>query len=330
MEKKLCCFIVPYFGKLPNYFELFLKTCSTNKNFNWLIFTDDESDYVLPKNVKIERMAFENLKQLIQSKFDFNISLERPYKLCDYKPAYGYIFDEYLKNYKFWGHCDLDILLGDLDNILNEKFIEKYDKIFCLGHMILYKNNEVNNTLFMSKLNNKFLYKESFSTDKITIFDEIYKNKTNINEIFKSNNRIVFEDDFSFNVKILPTKFIRTKYDFNLNDFINEKYKSAVYLWENGKIVRFIKNNNEIIKEEFLYIHLQERKMSFDKNSLNSKYIQILPNKFLGVNYSIKSIKDFTKFKKKIVCFHYFQYHYKWQKRKWIKIIRSLKCKILK
>lgn len=326
MKKKLCCFIVPYFGKLPNYFEIFLRTCSTNKNFNWLIFTDDEREFDLPENVVIEHMTFENLKRLFQSKFDFDISLERPYKLCDYKPAYGYIFEKYLKNYKFWGHCDLDILLGDLDNILNEKFIEKYDKIFCLGHMILYKNNVANNTLFMSKLNDNLLYKESFSSSKITIFDEVYKNTTNINEIFKYYKRKILEDDFSFNVKILPTKFIRTKYDFTKKDFINEKYKKAVYLWENGKIVRYTKDNSEIKKEEFLYIHLQERKMCFDNKSLSSKNIQILPNRFIGVNYSIKNIKDFGKFKKNIICFHYFQYHYKWQKRKWTRIIRSLKC----
>ena len=43
--------ITMYFGKLPNYFSLFLKSCEKNKDFNWLIFTDDNTNYNYPKNV---------------------------------------------------------------------------------------------------------------------------------------------------------------------------------------------------------------------------------------------------------------------------------------
>lgn len=93
---KKCCFIIPYFGKLPNYFPLFLKTCQYNTNFDWLVFTDDGTEYDYPQNVQRVEMTFSELKQKIQSKFDFPISLSTPYKLCDYKPAYGYIFEEYL------------------------------------------------------------------------------------------------------------------------------------------------------------------------------------------------------------------------------------------
>ena len=42
------------------------------------------------------------------------VTLDRPYKLCDFKPAYGFIFGEYLKEYDYWGHCDIDIVWGDL------------------------------------------------------------------------------------------------------------------------------------------------------------------------------------------------------------------------
>ena len=37
-------------------------------------------------------MTFESLRNRIQKLYDFKISLEKPYKLCDYKPAYGEIF----------------------------------------------------------------------------------------------------------------------------------------------------------------------------------------------------------------------------------------------
>ena len=47
---KKCCFIIPYYGKLPNYFNVFLKTCEKNIDYNWLIFTDDTDKYNLPPN----------------------------------------------------------------------------------------------------------------------------------------------------------------------------------------------------------------------------------------------------------------------------------------
>ena len=30
--------VVPYFGTLPNYFQLFLDTCAYNPEFDWLIW----------------------------------------------------------------------------------------------------------------------------------------------------------------------------------------------------------------------------------------------------------------------------------------------------
>lgn len=51
MKKYTSCFVIPYFGKLPSNIEIFLKTCEYNKNFNWLLFTDDKTKYQYPNNV---------------------------------------------------------------------------------------------------------------------------------------------------------------------------------------------------------------------------------------------------------------------------------------
>lgn len=128
MIKKKCCFIVPYFGKLPKEFPVFLKTCANNTEFDWLIFTDDYSKFNYPQNVTPKYISFKDLREMIKNKFEFEIKLEQPYKLCDYKPAYGYIFEEYLNNYSFWGHCDIDTLMGDLNTLLTEDLLNKYDK----------------------------------------------------------------------------------------------------------------------------------------------------------------------------------------------------------
>ena len=143
----------PYFGKLPKHFNLWLISCSYNKHFKFIVFTDDNVTYSIPKNVEIVQLSFDQFVQEIQKKFDFQISLCHPYKLCDFKPAYGYIFDKYLNNCKYWGYCDLDLIFGNLEKFLPT---QEYDKISYLGHLCLMKNikdSELKNILPIDLIN---------------------------------------------------------------------------------------------------------------------------------------------------------------------------------
>ena len=100
------------------------------------------------------------------------------------KPAYGYIFSDFISGYKMWGHCDIDTLMGHLEDFITDRDIAIYDKMFTLGHMIIYKNTEENNRLFMKDFRGVSLYRESFTTDKITVFDEEgISNGININQL---------------------------------------------------------------------------------------------------------------------------------------------------
>lgn len=102
------CFVVLYFGKLPQDILLFLRTAAYNFGFSWLIFTDDKTNIQESSNVKIIKCSFGEITRRIQDSLDFNIKINSPKKLCDFKPTYGYIFQEELKEYDFWGYCDLD------------------------------------------------------------------------------------------------------------------------------------------------------------------------------------------------------------------------------
>ena len=96
MKNKICL-IVPYFGQLPKYSDLFFLTLKHNPNINVLLITDNVVELDLP-NLKIVQISFEQLREHIQSFFEFKIILDKPYKLCDFKPAYGLIFQKWLKN----------------------------------------------------------------------------------------------------------------------------------------------------------------------------------------------------------------------------------------
>ena len=298
-----CCFIIPYFGKFNNYFPLFLKTCAYNSDFNWLVITDDETKYDYPENFRVVKMSFEKLKGLIQSKFDFPIALDKPYKLCDYKPAYGYIFEEYLADFKFWGHCDTDVLMGNLSIFFTDNIFDKYDKIGCLGHMVLYRNTFENNRVFMHNYKGRSLFKDAFTTNSIKTFDEEYLYDNNINRIFLSENRPVLVRDFSFNFHLSFYRFVRVQYigrytKESKHGYIAEIYRDAVYLWNKGHIKRYLKNNGRLETEECAYMHLQKRSMKYSPSLLNYDIVKIIPNMFTCFEYESVSYDNFDKIKK--------------------------------
>lgn len=145
---KRACFIIPYFGKLPNYFQLFLNSCAPNKKFDWLIITNDNRGFSYPKNVKKIFMEWNEFKRFAQKKFKEKLALEYPKKLCDFKPTQGYLFEDLIGQYSYWGYCDIDTIMGNLDEQLPLSFLNKYDKIFSLGHMVLFKNSFEINRVF--------------------------------------------------------------------------------------------------------------------------------------------------------------------------------------
>lgn len=326
---KKACFIVPYFGQFPNYFQLFLRSCSINKDYQWLIITDNKEKYSYPKNVKKIDMSFQQLREKFQDKFDFSICLNTPRKLCDYKPAYGYIFEDYIHDYPYWGHCDIDTIIGKLNDFLPELISKKYDKIFTLGHFVLYKNTFENNRIFMKQFQGRKLYKESFTTDKITVFDETYGNKNNVNSIFISNKKEVFQEDYSYNIYINRTTFQQIKYLYKTNTYIlGEKLKYNIFVWSSNGLSQIKMCNNKVVNTKIMYLHLQQRKMRIKKDI--SKYYDfvIIPNLFYGIEKVPKNISEYKKLKKGNFSFHKERIFIKWKiyglKKRLIKKSRRL------
>lgn len=112
--------IIPYFGRLPNYFQAFLNSCRNTAILDFLLITDDHSLYEFPENFKVIYQDFDQLKNIIHLKFGKSAYADLPYKLCDYKSLYGYLFEEHLQDYQFWAHSDIDLLFGDVDSFLKK------------------------------------------------------------------------------------------------------------------------------------------------------------------------------------------------------------------
>lgn len=243
-----------YFGNLRKDYRTWLLSCEYNSTIDWIIFTDcDWKD--VPTNVKIIKYSFKDLRDYIQGKFDFRICLEMPYKLCDYKPAYGYIFDEYINEYDFWGYCDFDMIFGNIRNFITDDILENYDKIYTQGHLSLYRNDDKVNVAFM---NNQecMKYKEVFTTNIIKVFDE----EEGIYKIFKKEGLPVY-----------------SKYDYvNLTRFCKElinihyiplgNYKCQTIVFDEGKLYFVYEDNRKIEKKEVVYAHYSEKE--FESNGL--------------------------------------------------------------
>lgn len=311
MYKKV--FIIPYFGKFPNYFQLVLNSCGKNLDFDWLIITDNKDKYDYPKNVHVIYKTFLELKNEIQSKFDFEISLEKPHKFCDFKPTYGYIFEEYIKEYDFWGYCDLDVIFGKLSNFITDSLLSKYEKLFTYGHMTLYKNNETSRKNFMEKLNGEEVYRKYLSTPATYGFDELWENS--INNIYLKLGIDIYTEKLCADILPREVNFrLALGHDRNFSDEFFERKRKSLFVYEDEKIVRYLKKDDCLKKIEYMYIHLQKRKMQLDPNILNHKNYLIIPNYFLGYENQI-TLESYNKIKKYIVDINYIVHYFVGRKK---------------
>jgi len=225
--------IIPYYGKLPVYFRLFLKGLENNRGIlNVILFTDlPLIDYRLPDNLIVYNMSFKELKVLIEHKTSIPINMDSYYKLCDIKPSYGLVFEDYIKDYAFWGFGDLDVIYGDLEKLINQESLLKYDAIigrkkWVSGCMAIFRNNDFMRKLFLKSKDVEVV----FNNQDYLGFDEVSMCWT---EVRKS------EDPCKVNYPIQNFTFL----------LFNE-VKNGIYL-NNHDFYR-----ESIVKNGFLHINL--------------------------------------------------------------------------
>lgn len=256
--------IIPYFGTLPNWFQTFLESCRNTEILDFLLITDDNYEYNYPKNFTVEYWEFSHLQNIIKNKLGQKTYIDHPYKLCDYKPLYGFFFEEYLKDYKFWAHSDIDVIFGQVDSFLKNIDYDSFDRVFPYGHFSIYRNEKENNLIFQEKLNADF--PDYFDIDFVKRttypchFDEI-----GMNIIIKQKNKKFYEKGLHKNINL-------NYYNFSVG---NGKHKNPkIILYENGKVFTLEKlEDNQIKREEHLYIHIQNRKFFDNLQPAGQQYI---------------------------------------------------------
>lgn len=263
-------FVVPYFGKLPGYFQLWLNSCAINPTIDWLLYIDDHSTFDYPSNVKVFYTTFEKVRQKVQECFDFKISLDAPYKLCDYKPLYGVIFASELMKYDFWAECDIDLIWGDLRTFITEAVLDN-DKIFKFGHCCIYRNDVGLNQIYKCKVEGVPYYKLVYSSPCSFGFDE----DKGIHILFQHKRMKLFEYPFMYDVKV-ETKYISPASSMNEREDMQElkQAKSGLFHFSSkGLYYFYIASDNRIMQKPFMYVHLQKRKMKDYTTNKNNFFI---------------------------------------------------------
>lgn len=287
---KIALFCV-YFGSFPSYFSAFLKSAEFNSNYDFYIYTDNEINSIkTPKNVKLVNTTFMSIKQELQQLFDFQICLNTPYKLTDFKPVYGQLFEKDISAYSHWGYFDLDIVLGDLSLFATEEELFYFDRIGSRGHLSIFKNNDKNKLAYKSKnVSKSFNYREAFRSKYSYHFDEMW----GINNIFEGPE-YKFKDEtqgnsvsyFDASPKIYPL--------LSADECFSKK--KAIFIWNKGTLSLY---QQERIVQEVSYVHLQKRKMKY-VDLAQKKNIIIIDQSQIIVKDNIDAYVLPTMYKKQI------------------------------
>lgn len=247
--KKKVAILICFFGKLPWYFHYFVHTCKYNPTVDFFIITNDRSwSESLPKNVKIIYQEMEMINKTATRKLGFTTNIKEAYKLCDFKPAYGYLFPELIEGYDFWGHGDIDVIFGDIREFITDDVLENHELVnvrhdFISGYFLLFRNNKKMNTLFMRSKD----YKKVLSSSTHYCFDETNFQFGDFAEI-DIYPKIKHEVESMMHLvrKLENRGELKTYFDFHVIEGLPGKLK-----WEKGKLV--YKNAYEIMLYHMIY-----------------------------------------------------------------------------
>lgn len=227
--------ITCWYGSYPWYFPYFIHSCSFNPTIDFFIITDNTEPIPnKPSNITIIHKSLDEIKAIFSRKLGLTASIACPYKLCDFKPAYGFLFPEIIAGYDFWGQSDLDIICGDIRAFITDEMLDAYDFIslrhdYTTGCFALYRNNEKMNTFFMRSKD----YKTVFSSAEFYSFCEcnfLWKDLAEGKSILELERNI---DSFTYLIKSAEAKKeIRAHFDFILVEG-----EPGRIVFDNGKII---------------------------------------------------------------------------------------------
>jgi hypothetical protein len=243
------CLVLVYLGPWPSYWQLFLHSIRHNPDVDWLFVCDEPlPESAVPPNVRVLVTTKPELVQRIADAIETPVNIAVPYKLCDCKCAYGVIFQEELRGYDVWGHCDNDIVFGRIRHFVTNDILDSYDKVLMHAYMAFYRNSAFANNFF--RLTTPALnYRDVFADPRCLQFDEW----PGMAQILKHHNIPYFQKEFMATPDPVH---------YDLQAVLVENYYPQAFVWNEGRVLRLHWDGAKVVETEFALIHLMRRKMN--------------------------------------------------------------------
>lgn len=271
------CIIGVWFGPFPNWMDLWVKSVEYNPTIHFLVATDQVWDKDTPDNLEFLPTTLSELKRKTEEKIGMRIRMESAYKLCDYKPLYGLIFENEIRDYDYWGECDFDLVFGDIRGFIDRYDILQYDKFLNRGHLTIYRNDRSVIDRYRLKGGAFGTFREIFRSDMVWGLDEMY----GINRIYKKHkfpcfNQCVFAD---IDRKYADMRLCSTY--FRPDEKYNHPYQ--MFCWKEGRVYQEYFDENSVLQtKEFMYIHFAKRRYDRpEKDVIEAKQYCITPYGFI-------------------------------------------------
>ncbi len=269
-------FIIFYFGPFPAYSDFFFASCAKNPDITWLIYTDQERSKQVPANVIFRRMRFSECRRVFQNTFSPDIALDSPKKLCDFKPSYGYVLQDEIRGYDYWGYCDMDMIFGRIMDFLPEN-LSSYDKFGSLGHFTLFRNTERINRVFLDGDTALRRWHEVSESSKIFAFDEWGINT--INDLFENPEFSFCEDGFVADVWPGSTPFYLSRYQKDQRRYAPVDQTAGIFHYRDGQLF-YIRSQTD--RKEVPCAHFQKRIFQYDRSAVSADDYYILPDRIVS------------------------------------------------
>lgn len=262
--------IAAYFGPLPGHFPLWLASCRRNPDFDWLLLTEAKPcDVELPPNVHWREMTLERAGAIMSQTLGVTTRIETAYKMCDFRPAFWALLEGEERACDFWGHCDLDLIFGQLGDFITPFALTHFDKIFTLGHLTLYRNRAFGNLRFQEP-HPKLEWREIFNDPRPRGFDEHF----GVGLIWRQwPTRIYADESVVADIDPALPRFER------IAPYRNDR--AQLFVYDHGRVFRLSWRGEVEQREEFAYIHFQKRKPLRVEVAADSDCFVICPQGFL-------------------------------------------------
>jgi hypothetical protein len=140
-------FIIPYFGKWPEWMPLYLDSIERNPTVDFHFITDCDTKVSSATNIFFHISTFKEYVDNAQKTLNVPIKIPNPYKICDLRPFFGIIHEDIIQDYDFFGWTDVDLLFGDIRSFYTDDILNNYDvlsshKVRLAGHCALLRNTK--------------------------------------------------------------------------------------------------------------------------------------------------------------------------------------------